>query len=219
MTSLPDYLIEQSAPDNDPTDAPDEVREAWQIDGDNQANWALRKQAKADQEIARIKAAANAEIEKIKAWQADALKKPERDAEFFAGKLTDWHMRNIYAAAKEAGAEWTDEGLAEVWAKLPKSRKLPAGTVSARMNPESVEVVDEETFVGWAMAAGYEDFLRVKPNVSELKRLRASGDGAVITPEGEAVPGVQRKPGAISFTAKPTTDEQPAWLPYEGDDA
>jgi len=158
----------------------------WQINDDAGANWALRKIAKAEAEIARINLIAQAELDRIQQWRADATKAPSDDVSFFRGHLIDYRRR-----------------LEENDPSLPKTYRLPAGDITRRRGPTRVEVADEKAFVAWAVQND-PSLLSLKPLVSRLKDQKdrylsgvPDGDESVeravnvVARTGEIVPGVR----------------------------
>lgn len=182
-------LAEALAADRDDLSTP-EARQAWSIDGDNSAVWALRKLAAQRAEIARIDRDADAEILRIKEWAEEAKRGPERAASFFEAKLIDYRRR----------LEAADP-------KLPKTYKLPAGTIAVRAGSKSVKVTDKAAFVEWA-ADNRLDALTLTPRVSGLADLPRTGDGELVGAEGEVVPGVIEVTGDPTYTVKPTATEE-----------
>lgn len=222
MTSLDHYLEAADAPDIEPTP---ETRERWSIDGDRTAGWALRRLARARGEVDRINAEADRRIALIEAWREDALRTPMSDAAFFEGALGDWHRRRLEPVVADALDTYLnahpnaspDDALAAVWANLKgKSLKLPDGTLTARRTPDTVEVVDPDAAVTWALTEGHAHLVNLKPALAELRKLPRAG-GAVVGPDGEAVPGVVPRAGRLTYGAKVDASvELPAWEPQPG---
>jgi hypothetical protein len=198
MSDLSDYLIEQTTPDDAP--ASDEERETWRIDGPNEASWALRKLARCQQQMAAINAQADAEVARVEQWRQDTLREHVRDAEFFTGKLTDWHRRELSAEAQVSDlSQLTDEQ----WKKLRgKTRKLSAGNVSVRRTGPTVTVENEDQFLRWAKDERLFELLNVSPSRSAIKR--------AVFEDGESIPGVEVTRPSLSLSVKPDVSvEQP----------
>lgn len=182
-------LVEALAADR-PELADPTVRQAWAIDGDNTATWALRKLAAQRDEIDRIDAAADAEILRVKQWAEDAKRQPERAAAFFEAKLIDYRRR-----------------LEAENPNLPKTYRLPAGDIAVRAGRSSVKVTDESAFVDWAQDNA-PHALTYKPKVSGLKGMDRADDGHLVEPEtGELVPGVVEVTADPTYSVKPATPE------------
>ena len=166
------------------------AREAWQIDGDNTAVWALRKLAAQRDEIDRIDRIADAEIDRVKRWAEDAKRQPERAAAFFEAKLIDYR-RDL---------ETYDPA-------LPKTYRLPAGDICVRAGRASVKVIDESAFVDWA-CDNRPSALTYKPKVSALKDCDRADDGHLVdTATGELIPGVVEITADPTYSVKPSVSE------------
>lgn len=181
MTDLADHLLTLG-----PDLSDDDERERWEIDGDNLATWALRKIARAEAEIARIRAEHQAQVAEMDAWAEAAERGPERDIAFFTAKLIDYRRR----------LEAADP-------KLAKTYKVAGGTIARRAGRTSTVVVDEAAFLAWARENALEA-VTVKPRVSAMGAWPDSG-GEVFDPAtGDAVPGVQRRTSPDSYAVKTT---------------
>lgn len=162
----------------------DDERERWVCDDDDKAGWALRKLAAAEAERERIKRLAQAEIARIEAWATDADRQVARDVDFFTSQLIGYRRR----------LEASDP-------KLPKTYKLPAGSIARRAGRTSVKVVDERAFVEWAYEAK-PDALTMRPKVSALADYPDTS-GYIVDPDtGEQVPGVERVRGDDHYEVK-----------------
>lgn len=189
MTDLAEFLAgEFDTPEDD------ETRERFVIDGDRTATWALRKLAAARAEADRIKMLAQAEVDRVKEWERQALAGPGRDINFFEGLLGEY-LRMLQA-----------EGRAK------KSYKLPAGTITSRKAPDVLEVTDEELFRDFAEGWNRLDLLHIKitPNKKALKEAIDEGVALIgflcgVTPE-RAIPGARIVEGDVSYGATPSID-------------
>lgn len=173
MSALRDHLA-------DVLDVPetDDERERFRIDGPNTAEWALRKLARIEHQLAEDELVAQDEQERIDAWLRERSSAAERDASYFRSILTEWHR--------------------EVLAEDPKKKTitLPAGVLKARKRPDTVDVVDFDALKDFAEGNGRLELLRVKvePDKPAIKK-------AVIE-AGEAVPGVVPVAGDVAFTVE-----------------
>lgn len=158
-------------------------REHWSITSDEEADWALRKQSAAEREISRIRRMAQTEIDRIQAWAADAEAGPEHDRAFFAGKLTEYRM-----ACEQANP------------KLPKTYKLPSGTLSVRAGRDSVKVIDEAAFLAWAEQSCPEAIKRTALT-SPLDKVNGQALYG-----GEPVPGVEVVTSPAKYQSTPAAD-------------
>jgi len=184
-------LVEALAADGPDIGQTEEARQAWRIDGDNTAVWALRKLAAQEAEIERIRRTAQAEIERVQAWALTAENGPARAADFFRSKLIDYRRR--LEADNPA---------------LPKTYRTPAGDIAVRAGRTSVKVIDESQFVDWAVDHK-PSALTYKPKVTGLKDFPRSGEQIIDPETGEAVPGVASHTADPTYSVKPSTEPEP----------
>jgi hypothetical protein len=184
--SLPESLDE--ALDDFKTE---EVREAFVIDDDQKAGWAMRKlrslriKQKANEEIAQ------AEIARVTAWLETVNKTIENDAEYFVSHLTGYGHRVRLNPDDPR-----------------KSVTLPHGKISTRQSSRKW-AVDSELFLAWARSSA-PDLIRVKeePALTKIKEAYADlvvDDAAtlkVITKDGELVPGLTIEEGNLSVSVE-----------------
>lgn len=159
------------------------------IVNDDGAKWALRKLGRATDEMARITADADAEIDRIKRWRDDALATPNHDARFFRGLLIAYR-RHLEAEDP----------------KLPLTYKTSAGSLTRRGGRPSVKVTEADAFVAWAKTNA-PDAIKSEPRVSAMAnwpRVEKDGRKVIVAPEsGEVVPGVEVQVGEDTYDAKP----------------
>ena len=170
--SLDDYLNQDF---DTPLDGDVEVT----ISGDTDAAWAMRKLATIMKAKNANEAIADAEVRRISKWLEEVQGPLQKQAAFLTDVLT-----------KYAGHERT--------AHNRKTISLPHGKIATRPVAEKYEVVDKDAFVAWAKESGIADLYRVKedPSLTAIKSaLTNDGESAVITLEGEAVPGLSYTPG------------------------
>lgn len=168
--------------------ADDEARAAYRIPDDGAAGWALRKLADAEARIAEVTQIAQGEHDRIEAWHEQATKRPQADAAYFRGLLADYARRQ-----REEGR---------------KSIVLPYGKVSTRPAGGTIAATDNPAFIAWAEQAGRDDLIHysAKPNLAAIKAagLIHTDEGAVLTPQGEFVPGLRVVPESVSVTVTTT---------------
>lgn len=159
------------------------IREVWTIPDSEAANWAFRKLAHAQEELARIKADAAAEIARIQAWADDASRPLESDAAWFTGRLIEYRRR-----------------LEDADPTLPKTYRLPFGSITRRKLPDKTVVTDKAAAIAWAQEHA-PDAVKLDLLVSQLPDA---------DPEtGELVPGVERVVGVDKYDAKPADSLSP----------
>lgn len=149
--------------------------ERFEIRDAGQADWALRKIAKARSDRARAEAFAHEERAKIDAWLEGEVRRHERTIEFFQGLLAKWHRPQYEADPKGR-----------------KTIKLPNGQLQWHQPPVKFER-DDGQLVQWLEERGLDDLVerRARPRWSELKRRLGAQPPYVIDQEtGEVVGGV-----------------------------
>ncbi|QUH21455.1 host-nuclease inhibitor Gam family protein [Alkaliphilus sp. B6464] len=128
-------------------------REGYKIENKQSAEWALRKIKVLKEQIEETDQLAEAEIERIKAWQESENKKSKYDIARFEGLLLEYMVKE-----REKDPE-------------TKSIKLPHGTVRFRKQPLEY-VRDEENLIKWAKGSTRADLIKVKESFdwSTLKK-------------------------------------------------
>lgn len=179
MQPLNDYLL--SAYD-EPQEQ--EEREQFRIKNDDEANWAIRKIAKARKEFAEAEQQAERETERINAWLDGKRRERERAEEFFTGLLTAYYLPQHMEDPKR------------------KTFKLPAGAFQIRAQQPDLQR-DDVKLTKWLESHVMPDYLEVvkKPKWGELKKAtEAHGDRLVLASTGEIVDGVLVVPRGLKFT-------------------
>lgn len=120
-------------PDNEPSTV--QRVAAWSVCDTSTAEWAMRRSARARQEVDEVNGNAELFIAQIERWREEQLRQPERALNFFAGQLV------TYARRKRE-----EDGL--------KTLKLPSGAVTSRLNPARPDIPKDakEAFIEWAKA-------------------------------------------------------------------
>lgn len=200
MTDLAEHLANQF-PDLD-----DEERSRFVINDDGKANWAFRKLARVQASIADVRRQAADQRALIDEWERGELDRLEAEERSFEGALGDYWRRELEPEVDELMAKGMS--FDDAWAKVKKkSRKLPTGTLSASKGRETIQVEDDEAFVAWARENALYDVLSVtyRPSKDALAQYNRK-DGAIVTADGEKVPGVHVATGGVTYKAKPITD-------------
>lgn len=150
---------------------------AFRIETKEQAIWALRKIAGIERNRQEARAAAQAEINRIKAWLADEEKRSDQGREYLDFLLEDYHRRQL-----------TEN-------KKLKTIKLPHGELQLRaQQPDFTR--DNEALMAWAKNNRPEFVISPPPpesvlNWAELKKTLKVVKGQAVYPEtGEVVPGL-----------------------------
>lgn len=168
-----DLLAYPATPDLAEPD-PDVDSTPWEIDGDRTATWALRKLSVEQREVERIEAVYHDERARLDAWLDAALTRPLHRKEFFESKLIGYRLR-LEDAAADRGEE------------LPRTYRLPGGSLVVRAGRARRVVADEATVVEWATRNAPE---AVRRSVLVSKLPGEQVDGRLVTDDGEPVPGV-----------------------------
>jgi phage host-nuclease inhibitor protein Gam len=160
----------------------------WTVTDLSSADWAMSKVAEAEEELARVGEYAEAQIARIKAWQASASAPYERTRAFFTDRLL------AYAH--------------QVRTDRAKTLSLPSGKVTSRRVAARPVVADEEALVEWLMAEGHGTLIRTKRSVvaaALTAETEVRGETVVIVATGETIPAelVEVAPERIDFHVVP----------------
>lgn len=188
--SLSDHLAAAyEAPEDD------DGRAAFRVNSPDAAEWACRKLAQVQQQIADADSQAATEIRRINDWREHEQRHLAPARDFFESLLIDWHRRLCDAELAEAGS----------WDKVRhKTRRLPSGEVSARLAPDSWAATDEPAFIAWAKTE-WPGLVKTKEsaNIAQAKTvLRAESTTAIDPLTGELVPGITVTPGEVHYSVK-----------------
>ncbi len=160
-------------PDDTPEDGRYDEWSTFHIDGDRLASWALRKLAEAKAEIERLQHNTDDEIAGLREKLATDVHPHQNTVSFMVEHLERYRL-----------------DLEDANPNLPKTYKLPCGTLGRRKSPPRVEVVDEEALIGWALDND-PSLVRMTPDKSAIKQATTrADDGSVRHDTGHEVPGV-----------------------------
>jgi hypothetical protein len=154
--------------------------EAFTVDDDSKADWAMRKLAHLRRKQAENQALAEAEIKRVTEWLQTVNRSLDNDAAYFEAVLTP------YALLQRS------EGR--------KSVSLPHGTIKTTGGRPKIEIEDEEKFLAWAKESET-SVIRIKTEIDK-KALNAliRDDNQVISTQGEIVPAVRVIPAETSVS-------------------
>lgn len=170
MASLEEYLLDSY---ETPENIDDIENQRFRIKDDNQADWALRKIARARQDMKEAEETAAMEIEKINRWLDGQRDESLRTERFFTALLQEYYEPRFMTNPDK------------------KTYKLPSGKVQRRTQQPRFDR-DNEALLAWLKQRGMTDYVEVKetPKWGELKKnLQVFGQN-VVTPGGEVVDGV-----------------------------
>lgn len=175
MTSLEEYLLESYEA---PEDLDDTENQRFRIQDDNQADWALRKIARARQDLKEAEEMAAMEIEKINRWLDGQRDESLRTELFFTVLLQEYYEPRFMTNPDK------------------KTYKLPSGKVQRRTQQPQFDR-DNEALLAWLKQRGMTDYIEVKetPKWGELKQqVQVVGEHVVIKDgplKGEIIDGVE----------------------------
>ena len=175
MTSLEEYLLESYEA---PEDLADTENQRFRIQDDNQADWALRKIARARQDLKEAEETAAMEIEKINRWLDGQRDESLRTELFFTVLLQEYYEPRFMTNPDK------------------KTYKLPSGKVQRRTQQPQFDR-DNEALLAWLKQREMTDYIEVKetPKWGELKQqVQVVGEHVVIKDgplKGEIVDGVE----------------------------
>lgn len=186
-----DSIHDETGPFDPGLDLEDEgARDRFRLADDGQATWAMRRLARIQAQMTRVRNIADAERQRIQAWEERQLKANERDHDYFSFLLTE------YASGERAAHD-------------RKTIDTPFGVVKSRSG-QPVWEVNADEFLDWATEHAPE-LVKVKasPALSEMKKALTVEETETLglvamTKDGEVVPGVQIQPGQVGFTIEIT---------------
>jgi hypothetical protein len=151
----------------------------WRITDDAAAEWALRRYAAADDEIAELNEQADTWRKQIDDWLAERTARPAATRAFFGQLLADYALRYREATGRATVI-------------------LPSGAVPTRNESPKAVVADADAFVAWANESMPEAVKRT-PLVSELRRRVAITE----TETGRTIIDLSCGHGIIDTVAEP----------------
>lgn len=170
-----------------PATWPSEEKRAWSITNDTIAEWAMKKYARAEQEIKRVRDHAAEEIARINQRVEEMVATSIHDLDFFEYHLTRYHSR-----LQEAG-------------KADKTYHLLNGDLTARKLPGRIEVTESDEVLAILQRRGMAR-VAVAPDKKAIKVWLDAHPKS-------SIPGVEYVTDEVSFKPKPGKHEQPAFLP------
>ena len=157
----------------------------WRIASDEAADWAVSKIAEERAELARIKALADEQINRIMEKVQAAEKRCENGTAYLTGKLAEYFGTVPHKKTKTT-----------------ESYRLLSGTLKMKLGGYSMQQ-DDEKLLAWLKASGNTDMIKTteKPMWGEFKKnLQIVGGVVVDQNSGEIVEGVEviEKPATFS---------------------
>lgn len=148
--------------------------EGFKVMDEETADWALRKLRKIEEQRKEDIALAEAEIQRIEAWQEQVCEKHQRDTDYFQGLLAEYAFKQ-----RQSDPNW-------------KSLKLPNGVVRFRKQQPKFNYEDDK-LLDSLKAHNRTDLIKVEesPDKANLKKqFRVNGDKLFNPATGEAIDGV-----------------------------
>ena len=159
--------------------------EGFRVETPEQAAWAMRKYRGLAQKKAKYAALAEAERQRIDAWEERVTASVQSNMDFFGSHLEAYAMKER--------------------AKGVKTVDFPDGAIKTRATGPSFEV-DKATFLQWAEDAKRDDLLRVTlaPDMTAIKTAVVVDGTQVLDPAtGEVIPGLAPTPERVTVKIEP----------------
>lgn len=156
----------------------DKQHDLFIVDSDGEAEWALRKLAHANQQIADFEQIASDETDRVARWLQAVCDPLDHDRAYFIGQL------EFYARGQREDGR--------------KTITLPHGTVATRPIKQRIAITDPDLLLTWARD-NHPDAITVKESVSltALSKVATIDDGAR-DDTGHTIPGTEVTPESIS---------------------
>lgn len=165
-------------------DESEDTVDAWQVQDEAGAEWAIRKIAAAQLRIDNVRKLAESERARLAHWEATATQPDQTTIDALTEKLTAWHARILEADAER------------------KTIKLPHGTLSARKQPQAWEW-DEATYIDWALAEAPGTIKMLEPTIDRAAAKKFAQQ--LLETTGEVPPGATPIERGVSYTVKAST--------------
>jgi len=156
------------------------LREAFIVNDDAKADWAMRKLASLRRKQADNKAIYEREVLRVAEWLEKVNTDLERDAEWFESNLKPYALTERYNGRK--------------------SVVLPHGTIKTTAGRPKIEIDNELEFLAWAETSQPE-LIRIKKEIDKkVLNTLLTDSGDVISTQGEIVPSVRVIPAETSVS-------------------
>jgi phage host-nuclease inhibitor protein Gam len=156
------------------------TREAFIVNDDAKADWAMRKLASIRRKQADNKVIYDREVLRVAEWLEKVNTDLERDAEWFESNLKPYALTERYNGRK--------------------SVVLPHGTIKTTAGRPKIEIENELEFLAWAETSQPE-LIRVKKEIDKkILNTLLTDSGDVISTQGEIVPSVRVIPAETSVS-------------------
>ena len=160
-------------------------KERFKIENTEQLTWAFRKLKAYKAKEREIEEVANAERERIDAWEKKEKKKIQDSIEYFESLIYEYHMEQL--------------------TKDPKAKTLstPYGKSKARTNKPKPEKVDENAILKHVLENRMEEFIKPTLKWGDFKKslqiVEHEGKLVAVDENGQIVEGIVVKPEETTF--------------------
>ncbi|WP_096201921.1 host-nuclease inhibitor Gam family protein [Bacillus sp. FJAT-45350] len=162
-----------------------EIKERFKIESLDQLNWAFRKISAIEAQKKEIQKLAQAEMERITAWEESELKGIQGSMDFFTFLIHEYHQKQLEENPKQ------------------KTIATPYGKSKARSSKEAPEASDKHKLLEHIKSAGLTEYIKEEANWGDFKKelqiIERDGVKVIVDENGQEVPGVKVKPETISF--------------------
>jgi hypothetical protein len=156
------------------------TREAFIVNDDAKADWAMRKLASIRRKQGDNKAIYDREVLRVAEWLEKVNTDLERDADWFESNLKPYALTERYNGRK--------------------SLVLPHGTIKTTAGRPKIEIENELEFLAWAETSQPE-LIRIKKEIDKkVLNTLLTDSGDVISTQGEIVPSVRVIPAETSVS-------------------
>ena len=156
------------------------TREAFIVNDDAKADWAMRKLASLRRKQTDNKAIYDREVLRVAEWLEKVNTDLERDAEWFESNLKPYALTERFNGRK--------------------SLVLPHGTIKTTAGRPKIEIENELEFLAWAETSQPE-LIRIKKEIDKkVLNTLLTDSGDVISTQGEIVPSVRVIPAETSVS-------------------
>lgn len=165
----------------------EQVSERYKIDNLSSLDWAFRKLASNNAELAEKEAFKNAEIEKITSWFDAEKAKTEHANSFFEHLIAEYHASVLAEDSKK------------------KSLSTPNGKVQSTTRKPAIVKPEKESLpqlIEYAEKNDFAEFIEVKKDLkwTEFKKeLSLTEDLKVVDSNGQVVPNIPISEGRTTF--------------------
>ncbi len=165
-----------------------EVKERFKIDNLDSLNWAFRKLSALEAKKREVNQLAQAELDRIKAWEEAELKSIQGSYDFFQSLITEYHFNELKQDPKK------------------KTIATPYGKAKSRLSKETPDKASEEKLLAHIKEAGMDEFIKESVKWGDLKKtlqiVEVDGKKVVVDANGQMVEGAVVKLETVKFSVE-----------------